>query len=108
MGKLTSRNHLQKLLVVFTLILLVGCNLPTATEPTSTQNRGIQQLEPTKITFKVRIDQPIPAGDSIYISILDEVTGLAFNAQKYIMRAENAQTYGVTLELNRGAVIKYR
>lgn len=92
------------------LTLLVGCNLttsPTASSditPTSTQ----AELQKTLITFKVNLTQPIPAGDSIYLVLLDEVSGLAFNAHQYIMQAEDALTYSVNLPFTIGKVIKYR
>lgn len=92
----------------FILVLLMGCNLPKANNTASPQSSDLSTLEQATITFRVRIDQPIPAGDSIYLSILDEVTGLAFDPHKYIMQAETAQTYTVSLPLGIGSVIKYR
>ncbi|MGE5124092.1 MAG: carboxypeptidase-like regulatory domain-containing protein, partial [Acidobacteriaceae bacterium] len=97
------------LLLIF-LVLLAGCNLP---EPVShpfagTRNGEIALLQDTTIIFRVKVDQAIPAGESIYISLLDEVTGLAFNPKKFILQAEDAQTYSVSLPLKIGQVVKYR
>jgi hypothetical protein len=89
--------------------LMVGCNFPTTTDHNSTISQftpTVNELQ-TTITFSVTVSQPLPAGDSIFISILDEVTGLAFNPHKFIMQAEDSLTYMVTLPFNIGTVIKY-
>jgi len=108
MHKSYKVNKLLNLVLAMGLILAAGCNLPTATQQSKDQGNETPNLQETTVTFKVKIDQPIPAGDSIYISILDEVTGLAFNPNKYVMQAESAQTYQVSLPLQIGSVIKYR
>lgn len=104
------RRIIKLLFTVVLFFLLGGCNLPKAVNPTSSasQTSAISALEQTTVAFRVKINQPIQAGDSIYLSILDEVTGLAFNPHKYIMQAENPQTYTVSLPLSIGSVIKYR
>ena len=97
-------------LALLILILLSGCNFPTASDQTSKyiQTSSDASLQQTLITFRVFVAQPLPAGDSVFISLLDEVTGLAFNPQKHVMQAEDALTYSVTLPFNIGAVVKYR
>ena len=97
-------------LLLIILSLLVGCNFPTATNQPSTYSQSPSNLtgQANLITFKVTVSQPLPAGDSIFISVLDEVTGLAFNPHKYIMQAEDALTYTATLPFTMGSVIKYR
>jgi hypothetical protein len=95
-------------LIVFSL--MAGCNFPTSIDHTPTIPQYIvpAEAQETLITFRVNVSKPLPAGDSIYISILDEVTGLAFNPHKFMMRAEDALTYTVTLPFSMGTVIKYR
>jgi hypothetical protein len=95
---------------IIILTLMVGCNFPTAQEHSSTlphftPSENIQQR---LITFRMAVLQPLLEGDSVYISILDEVTGLAFNPHKYIMHAEDAITYSITLPFDIGTVVKYR
>ena len=110
MAKLINRTHLVGSLAVIFLLLFGGCNLPApVSQPSGSPQTGEPaSLQDTTVTFRVKIDQTIPAGDSIYISLLDEVTGLAFNAKKFIMQAEDAQTYSVSLPVKIGQVIKYR
>ncbi len=97
-------------LALFILILLVGCNFPPLKAASSNDSNltPVPELQQTMITFSVSIPQPLPAGDSIYLNLLDEVTGLSFNLHKYIMQAENATNYSVTLPFTIGKVIKYR
>jgi hypothetical protein len=105
------RNFINKNLLVFIILtLLVGCNFPTPTlqTPTSNEFTPISEAQQTLVTFRVIVAQPIPAGDSIYITVLDEVTGLAFNPHKYILHAEDALHYIVSIPFNIGAVVKYR
>ena len=101
---------LVKLSALFILTLLVGCNFPAIKSSSSNElNLPPQtELQHTMITFGVSIAQPIPAGDSIYLNLLDEVTGLSFNAHKYILQADNALHYSVTLPFTIGKVLKYR
>ncbi len=97
-------------LVLLTLSMLVACNFPppslqSSTHPEITPVADIQQ---TMVTFRVIVLEALSAGDSIYITLLDEVTGLAFNPHKYIMNADDSLHYSVTLPLYLGKVIKYR
>jgi len=101
--------HISSLALLI-LILLVGCNFPPSISqsPNNPQITQVTDIQQTLVTFNVNILQPLPAGDSIYIILLDEVTGLAFNAHKYIMHAEDSLNYTVALPFNIGKVIKYR
>ncbi len=97
-------------ILLTTLLSLVGCNLPAGNAPgaNSPHFSTSPELKQTSITFKVHLLQPLPGGDSLYISILDEVTGLALNPHKYILQAEDSTTYSLSLPFYLGAVIKYR
>jgi hypothetical protein len=96
------------LVILFTF--LVSCNFPyfSSASPTDAQNPSDAGSEETEITFIVSLPQALPAGDSIYLTLLDEVTGLSFNPHQYIMQAEDALTYSVTLPFAVGKVLKYR
>jgi hypothetical protein len=107
----TKHSLLFRFSLVFIIIsLLAGCNLPTypAQSSTNPQITPISDIQQTMITFRLTISEPIPSGDSIYITLLDEVTGLAFNPHKYILNAEDNLHYSVSLPLYLGKVIKYR
>ncbi len=110
MQKTLKKICIQCSLVIIIISLLVGCNFPSARDKTvtNTPEPSLSNLEQELVTFIVKIPQPLSAGDSVFISFLDEVTGLALNPQKHIMQAEDELTYTVTLACNLGSVIKYR
>jgi hypothetical protein len=60
------------------------------------------------VTFRVRLPESIPPGDSIYLTIMDEVTGLALNPKHFIMEAEDATNYVVILPFRLQSNLKYR
>ncbi len=110
MPKLSIKRNYINSLVLLLLVLLVGCNFPPI-KALSSNNPSlppVAELQQTMVTFSVSIAQPLPAGDSIYLNLLDEVTGLSFNVHKYILQADNALNYSVTLPFTIGKVIKYR
>ncbi len=100
----------NSLLILLLVILLAGCNLPTQFVPsaTSPQNTPATELQPVTLSFRLALPKSIPPGDSIYLTLLDEVTGLAFNPHTYLMQADDAQHYSVSLPFYLGKVIKYR
>lgn len=75
---------------------------PTAVIPAPTPFPAAQ------VTFDVALPAPLMTGETMAISLLDEVTGLSFNTVNYPMQAKDAQTYTITLPLAVGSVIKYR
>jgi hypothetical protein len=110
MHKLLRELFHRASLALLILTLMVGCNLPSPVLQSSSnpQSAPVSEIQQTMVTFNVAIAESLPVGDSIYITLLDEVTGLAFNPHKYIMQAEDAVHYSVTLPFNLGKVIKYR
>jgi hypothetical protein len=58
--------------------------------------------------FIAILPEPLTAGESLALSVVDEVTGLAINAQTYPMQAKDTLTYTATLALPLNAVVKYR
>jgi len=97
-------------LALFILTMVGGCNFPPPIVQSSTnpQITPVSDIQQTMVTFRVTIAEPLSAGDSIYITFLDEVTGLAFNPHKYIMQAEDSLHYSVTLPFYLDKVLKYR
>lgn len=60
------------------------------------------------LTFRVTIPAPLPPGETLALSVVDEVTGLALNTVNYPMRAEDALHYTVTFPCALNSVLKYR
>lgn len=61
-----------------------------------------------EVTFIVRLPEPLPSGEILSLSVLDEVTGLALNPVDYQMNPVEPTTYTVLLAIPDQAVIKYR
>ncbi|HUI88205.1 MAG TPA: carboxypeptidase regulatory-like domain-containing protein [Anaerolineales bacterium] len=61
-----------------------------------------------KVTFTAVLPEPLGPGESLYMNVMDEVTGLALNASTYPMQAKDNLTYTATLPLPLNAIVKYR
>lgn len=115
----------KSLLILPVLVVLVGlaCNAnfwpflapttqpqqaeaPTTAAPVTTSVANL--LPETEIVFRAQIPENSPAGQPVYLNILDEVTGLALNTQTYLMEAEDDQHYALSLPFAVGSLVKYR
>ncbi len=110
--QITIKTHLFTKTVLLSFlfsITLTACsdllNSPTPPYPTPPPPTPLPE---TLITFRLSIPEPLPPGDSLYLTILDEVTGLALNPRHILMEAEDAQHYIAILPLAIGSVVKYR
>ncbi|HVN14825.1 MAG TPA: carboxypeptidase regulatory-like domain-containing protein [Anaerolineales bacterium] len=92
-----------------TLSLLQSPLFPT--QPTSAPSSNVPSPTPQPLaqtTFTVAIPAPLAPGETLFLSVLDEVTGLSLNATPYQMQAKDSLTYTATLALPVNAVVKYR
>jgi Tat protein translocase TatC len=62
----------------------------------------------TQTTFVVSLPEPLAGGESLYLTTMDEVTGLSLNAKYYPMQPRDGLTYSATVPLPLNAVVKYR
>lgn len=103
-----------------------GCNMPelAATAPAASQNTAAPTAQvsadqlpapETLISFRVVVPPNTPPDTLIYLTLLDEVTGLALNAQAYPMEPgapipgnESSPVFVITLPFRIGSLIKYR
>ena len=70
----------------------------------------------TLITFQVQVPDNTPKDDMVFLSILDEVTGLALNSEHYKMEelpvstqmetSDTSRYYSVSLPMKIGSVVK--
>ncbi len=91
----------------FSLLNIPGVNLPTSTPvppagPTSTPQPS------AAITFRVTLPAPLLAGEVLYLSVVDEVTGLGLNPVNYAMQGMDTLHYTVTIPFALNSVVKYR
>lgn len=61
-----------------------------------------------RVTFTVRLPEPLAAGEFLSLTVVDEVTGLALNPVYYQMNPADAVTYTTNLDIPDQAVIRYR
>ena len=104
-------------LLLITLSLLINaCTTPGLVEQYLPQKKSAAEIHPTvEITFFVRVPSDTPIDDTIYLSTLDEVTGLGVNPQAHPLEhvpeesaSQGGLTYKTTLVVPQGSLIKYR
>jgi len=61
-----------------------------------------------QVTFIAVLPEPLAAGETLTLAILDEITGLALNGSFYPMQPRDPQTYAVSLPFSLNSIIKYR
>ncbi len=82
--------------------LLQASPTPAPPPVTSTQN-----LPLAMVTFEAAVPLEAPAG-AIGLELLDEVTGLALNPERYTLDEQESGLYSIEIPLPIGSVIKYR
>jgi hypothetical protein len=102
--------HVVILLLILPSMIAGGCTLqpPTVATPEVTPTPAATPQPEAMLTFRVQLGEPLPAGDSLFLAVLDEVTGLALNQTTFVMEAEDALHYIVILPFTLGSVVKYR
>jgi hypothetical protein len=99
------------------VLLLNGCtfsllNIPGPNSATSTP---VLPPGPTPapqpsaaITFTVTLPSPLLAGEILYLSVVDEITGLGLNPVNYAMQGMDTLHYRVNIPFALNSIIKYR
>ena len=90
----------------FSLLDIPGFNSPTSTPAVSGPTPTPQPA--AAIAFTVVLPTPLLAGETLYLSVVDEVTGLSMNAANYAMKGMDTLHYTVTIPFSLGSVVKYR
>lgn len=93
--------------VLCACLLLIGL-LSSCVSPASTNNSVLNTYPQAEVIFKVTLTQALTDGSTLSLEIVDDVTGLAFNPQRYEMTKQDDLTYFVKLPLVIGSVLKYR
>ena len=91
----------------FSLLDIPGLNLPSATPslppgPTPTPQPS------AAVTFHVALPSPLLAGETLYLSVVDESTGLGLNAVNYAMQGMDTLHYTVAIPFIMNSIVKYR
>lgn len=98
-------------------LLLNGCtlsllNLPglSASTATATQPAAatVTPIPAAAVSFRVTLPAPLSSGETLYLSVVDEVTGLDLNPQNFTMQGMDTLDYTVNIPFPLNSVIKYR
>lgn len=87
--------------VVILSTLLTSCSQFSVTLPTPTYQKA-------EVLFEVVLPAKLPEGSKLQIEILDDVTGLAFNPQRFDMIQNDDRNYYFKTALTVHANVKYR
>jgi hypothetical protein len=78
--------------------------------PTATPQPAALSTQPTmaEIGFSVQIPAALASDQKLSVEMLDEVTGIALNPQRFTLNAVDETHYSLVIPLQVGSVIKYR
>lgn len=85
------------------LALLLG-----ACGPSSPDLSSYDPPPSVDVTFNALLPSPIAAGETVFLTILDELTGLEYNPQHLAMLASGDRSVTVSLSVPTGTLLKYR
>jgi hypothetical protein len=91
--------------ILFFFILAI---LITSCSSLSITGKGPQKLSFSEVVFQVRPPSALNSGEGILLEILDEVTGIPLNPERFNMDTTDGQAYSVRLPLAVGSLIRYR
>ena len=91
----------------FSLLDVPGVSSPTAipslpSGPTATPQPS------AVVIFRVAIPSPLLTGETLHLSVVDEVTGLGLNAATYAMQGIDTLHYSVAIPFTLNSIVKYR
>ena len=81
------------------LIRLAVSSTPNTPAPGGTAGPAATPAPRAQVTFTVRLPEPLLPGEVLMFSILDEVTGLAFNPVDYQMSMAGCDHLFITLAI---------
>ena len=93
------------------LVMLISACTPLFPQPSTSPSPNTPQPTPLPealITFRVQIPEALQAGETLQISFLDEVTGLALNPTNTTLKADDSTHYSAILPFALHSVLKYR
>jgi hypothetical protein len=91
------------------LLNIPGINQP-ATAPVAALPTGPTSTpQPSAaITFNVTLPAPLPAGEVLYLSVVDEITGLGLNSVNISMQSMDSLHYTATFPFAMNSIVEYR
>lgn len=91
------------------LSVLSGCfSVPVTPTPPTPAPNTIPATPAVDTTFVLRWAGTGPGLQNVALEILDEVTGLSLNPQRFGMESQGNNTFKVTIPIPTGSLVKYR
>ncbi len=113
-------SHLSRHILLFIVMLALGSQacaisliewpfpMPGGSTPSAPAGPPPTSAPRAQVTFNVQLPEPLAPGESLAVSVLDEVTGLALNPVDYPMTQKDQMSYTAVLTIPDQAVVKYR
>jgi hypothetical protein len=92
----------------FSLLKIPGITLATSTPTLPLEQSSTPEPLLSTITFTVALPTPLPAGEVLFLSVVDEVTGLGLNPANYVMQGMDTLHYNVSIPFLTNSIVKYR
>lgn len=90
------------------LIIMSLTSLAVSCADSLSLNNGSGNLSYAETNFEVRIPSALNSGESLIMEMIDEVTGIALNPERFKMDTTDGLTYNAKIPLVIGSVIRYR
>ena len=90
------------------LIIMAFVGISASCAGSSATSKGTKNVSYAETVFEVQIPSSLIAGEGLLLEVLDEVTGIALNPERFKMETSDGATYNVRLPLAVGSVICYR
>ncbi len=90
-----------------TLLNIPGINSSTGT-PVSSSGPTSTPIPAASVSFSVALPSPLLSGETLYLSVVDEVTGLGLNAVTYAMQGMDELHYTAAIPFPLNSLVKYR
>ena len=94
------------------LVVLASCQFnPFSSNSNSTTGVPVQTKQSypqAEIFFAVTIPTPLRNGETLYLSVVDDVTGVPYNFQNYSLNKGDDFHYYVAIPFSLGSIVKYR
>ena len=105
---MNTPRHTRTWFSILSSFVLLACSISDWVLISNPTQQQVKTLPVAMVTFRVELPEPAIAGSKILLTVLDEVTGLAFNQQRFLMQAEDDRHFFTILPFPLGSIVKYR